>query len=438
MQQQIALQTQRQKQEFKKLLGPALVLLFFFALALRFVAGAAYYNEYDTFWYRDWAWDISNGLFTIYSRAESISLDYPPLYLFLLGITNIFYKIVGQDCNQYLQMLLMKLWPILADVVFGLVLYRLLGRRYGQLTGAVAALLWLFDPAVIFNSAFWGQTDGLLCMLLFLSYWQLLQNRPLWGSFCFAVAGLTKFQALFFLPLFLWLLWYKYGAARFFKGILIAFGTVFAVFLPFSIGAQDPFLLFSVYLGGQDTYQHCTLNAFNIYGLLFKNFLPETETAFFGLSYGQLSTVLLVVSAALLCLLIYFSKRRCVFLYSFLWMNTLFMFTTRMHERYQFVSILFILAAALLHRRRRFFACYAATGFTVLLNQMWPMLYWNNFSNLTHESYTFGVAVFSLFNLLVYVLTAAVCVSYLLQPEENLNAEQPAGLQTFQSKQEDC
>lgn len=436
MQSKTVLQKQLQKQELKHLLGPTLALLFLFAMVVRFVAAVAYYNEYDTFWYRDWAWDTSNGLFTIYNRAESISLDYPPLYLFLLGITNLFYKIVGQDCNQYLQMFLMKFWPILSDGIFALILYRLLGCRYGQLIGVAAAFLWLLDPAAVFNSAFWGQTDGLLCMLLFLSYWQLLQNRPLWGSFCFAVAGLTKFQALFFLPLFLLLLWHKYGAMRFLKGICVAAGTVAAVFLPFSIGAKNPLLLFSVYLGGSGTYQYCTLNAFNLYGFLFKNFSKETEIVFLGLSYGQFSTILLVVMVALLGLLIYFSKRRCIFLYSFLWMNTLFIFTTRMHERYQFVSILFILVATLIHRRRRFLFCYAATSFTVLLNQMWSMLYWNNFSNLTHENYTLGVAVFSLINIVVYILTTTVCVSYVMQSEESLNVGQ-ALPQTIESKQEE-
>ena len=166
---QTSLEKTNYRQRVWQFVLPAGFILMGFALALRLVAGVAYYNEQDTFWYRDWAFDLSNGFFSVYARAEQISLDYPPLYLFLLAITNFFYKIFGRDCSAYLQMLLLKFWPILADFIFGLLLYRLLGRKFGRATGLCAALLWLFDPAVIFNSAFWGQTDGLLCMLLFLS-----------------------------------------------------------------------------------------------------------------------------------------------------------------------------------------------------------------------------------------------------------------------------
>ena len=133
---------------------PAGFILMGFALALRLVAGVAYYNEQDTFWYRDWAFDLSNGFFSVYARAEQISLDYPPLYLFLLAITNFFYKIFGRDCSAYLQMLLLKFWPILADFIFGLLLYRLLGRKFGRATGlcvllaAALSCLFYYIPAL--------------------------------------------------------------------------------------------------------------------------------------------------------------------------------------------------------------------------------------------------------------------------------------------------
>ena len=393
---------------------PAGFILMGFALALRLVAGVAYYNEQDTFWYRDWAFDLSNGFFSVYARAEQISLDYPPLYLFLLAITNFFYKIFGRDCSAYLQMLLLKFWPILADFIFGLLLYRLLGRKFGRATGLCAALLWLFDPAVIFNSAFWGQTDGLLCMLLFLSYWQLLQNRPVWAGVLFAVAGLTKFQALFFLPVFLWFLWQKSRPAKFFGSVAAAAVTVLAVFLPFSVGAKNPLLLFQVYLGGQGAYQKCTLNAFNLYALFFKNFSNDSLPSPFGVSYSVLNYFVLAALAVLLALLLWRARRPCVFVTSFLWMNSLFLFTTRMHESYQFVSVMFILIAAVLHKNRSLLCCYAATTALVLANHLLPMLSWNGAADFNYYSYSLLLAIFSLLNFLTYLVTTGVCVAFLL------------------------
>lgn len=411
---QTDLQESKHREALWQWLLPAGMVLMGFALLLRLVAGVAYYNEQDTFWYRDWAFDLSNGFFSVYARAESISLNYPPLYLFLLGITNLFYKIFGQDCGPYLQMLLMKMWPILADFVFGLLLYCLLTKKFGREVGLAAALLWLFDPSAIFNSSFWGQTDGLLCMLLFLSYWQLLQNRPVWAGALFAVAGLTKYQALFFLPVFLWFLWKKSRPVRFVQSLAAAAVTVLAVFLPFSIGAKDPLLFFKVYLGGQATYNQCTLNAFNVYGLLFKNFKADSLPSAFGVSYATLNYGVLVLLLVLLVVLLWRARRPCIFVFSFLWMNSLFMFTTHMHERYQFVSVMFILIAAVLHKSRSLLGCYAATTVLVLANQLLPMLYWNHAFSLYR--YSLFVAIGSLLNLLVYFVTTGVCVYFLLMP----------------------
>lgn len=413
MQTKTVLQKQQLHAQLTALAGPVIAALFGFALICRIVIGMAYYNEYDTYWYRDWAWDLSNGFFSVYGRAEQISLDYPPLYLFLLGITNLFYRLFGQNCGAYLQMLLMKLWPILADLVFGLLLYRLFGRKFGQLTGAAAAILWLFNPSVLFNSAFWGQTDGLLCMLLFVSYWLLTENRPVWASVLFAVAGLTKFQALFFLPIFLFFLWRQYSLKQFFAGIGAAAGTVLAVFLPFSIGARDPLLLFKVYLGGQNTYQKCTLNAFNVYGLLMKNWVDDSKLSPLGIRYSTLNTVILCLLCGLLLWLLCKARRRCIWTISFLWMNSLFLFTTRMHERYQFVGLVFLLAAALLHKNRRLLFCYIAISMITLINQAVPMLEWNSKAGWLGEHYSTVLGVFSLINLMLYGLTTVICLHFL-------------------------
>lgn len=73
-----------------------------FSLLLRIIIGGAYFNDYDTYWYRDWVFDIQqNGLFTAYARADVTALDYPPLYLFLLGIVGQLYKVFGNDCVSF-------------------------------------------------------------------------------------------------------------------------------------------------------------------------------------------------------------------------------------------------------------------------------------------------------------------------------------------------
>ena len=92
---QTSLEKTNSRQRVWQVVLPAGFILMGFAVALRLVAGVAYYNEQDTFWYRDWAFDLSNGFFSVYARAEQISLDYPPLYLFCLQLQTFFIKFLG-------------------------------------------------------------------------------------------------------------------------------------------------------------------------------------------------------------------------------------------------------------------------------------------------------------------------------------------------------
>ena len=65
----------------KKIIDIFFIVLLFGAL-LRLAIGIGYYNPQDTLWYKAWAMELNNGLFDIYSRAEQVNLDYPPIYLF--------------------------------------------------------------------------------------------------------------------------------------------------------------------------------------------------------------------------------------------------------------------------------------------------------------------------------------------------------------------
>ena len=67
----------------KKIFDIFFIVLIFGAL-LRFAIGIGYYNPQDTLWYKAWAMELNNGIFDIYTKADQISLDYPPIYLFFL------------------------------------------------------------------------------------------------------------------------------------------------------------------------------------------------------------------------------------------------------------------------------------------------------------------------------------------------------------------
>ncbi len=397
--------------------GKVFMVMLLFAVLLRLLIGMGYFNAYDTYWYRNWALASQNGLFDLYNNQQ-INLDYPPIYVVFLSITGFFYRFVGNtEAHNYVQMLFMKSWPIIFDVLAGVAIY-FYTKRYGQKEALFASGMWLFSPATIFNSSFWGQTDGLMCLVLLLSFW-ILEKHPVMAAVMFAVSGLTKFQCLYFTPVFLYLLYKNYGLKRFLMAIGAAALTVLVTFLPFMIATGRPMLFFEVYLNGGNSYPYLTLNAFNFYGIFGLNWVEETKGVLFGLNYAQFNLFLTLLIFVAVFVLMMVSKRKCPFLFSFVLMQTLFMFTTRMHERYQFAVLIFILIATIIYKQKEFFNSFLMLTVIITINQAVPMFDWQNGNSfLGGNNYTYIMSIVSVLNLAVFVYSVYHSIKFLLKGEE--------------------
>ncbi len=89
------------------------------------------------------------------------------------------------------------------------------------------------------------------------------------------------------------------------------------------------------------------------------------------------------------------------------------MFTTRMHERYQFVVLIFLLGALIVHKSRDFFYLYLAHSIIILANHLIPMFHWNNGGSGISESYYGLMVFFSVLNLLLYVVSSYITFKHL-------------------------
>ena len=401
----------------KKIIDIFFIILLFGTL-LRLAIGIGYYNPQDTLWYKAWAMELNNGLFDIYSRADQVNLDYPPIYLFFLKITGAIYSVTGESVHDYTEMLIMKTWPVLGDIICAVAIFYVF-KKQSPKTGLVASALWMFNPSAIFNCAFWGQTDSIMCLLLLVSFVALEREKPVLASVLFALAGMTKYQCLFFTPLFLTELFVKHRISKMLKGIAAAAATVAIVFIPFMIGSKNPFLFLDVYLKGQGTYPYCTLNAYNVYGIFGLNWKEDTVGT---PSLYALSFVLVAVLIAFMIFCYLKAKRSSVWVMGFFFMNTLFMFMTRMHERYQFVALIFILMAAIVHKHRGFFYCFAGISVITLLNQVIPMFSWRTENSFFDNYYGELMVTFSVINLILYFVSSYVCIKFMFKNNEEKEA----------------
>src|SRR5258708_3980532 len=156
-----------------------------------------------------WATSVyEHGLFNLYKQHPP---DYPPVYMAMLGVVAELaapHGALNVDTNGELVRLL-KLFPVLADLLMIAVVYGWL-RRKPTLRWLIPGLLAIY-PAVFADSAWWGQTDSLLTLLLILTLIALNRTRPLVAWAFFGVALLTKFQRIVLLPLFFTLTFRRYG-----------------------------------------------------------------------------------------------------------------------------------------------------------------------------------------------------------------------------------
>lgn len=159
-----------------------------FAFLLRAAAAVGFFSTFDTYWYRNWAVDLPNGLFSVYKRADLIQLDYPPLYLILLYPIGLVYKVTGTEINDYAQMALLKFWPVVFDVLTVIAIYLLL-RRKNQNIALLCSGLWAVNPSAVFNSSFWGQTDSVMVFFLLLAFFYLYEQRFITASVLFPLQG---------------------------------------------------------------------------------------------------------------------------------------------------------------------------------------------------------------------------------------------------------
>lgn len=165
--------------------------------------------------------------------------------------------------------LYLKLPAILADIVTAWLLLAV-GRRLGRdWLGVGVAAFYLFSPAILYDGAYFGQTDTILVMFLVAAVWAYLARRPMWFGAMLMAAPLMKAQAVFALPILgmlmlgQWRLW-KAHWWRVAAGGVLTFGVVLA--LSWWTGNLGQFE--RGYFGLSAFYPMVTVRAFNFWWLL--------------------------------------------------------------------------------------------------------------------------------------------------------------------------
>ena len=345
-----------------------------------------------------WATRVFEGGFSAF-YAPDVFTDYPPGYIYVLYVLGAIFHYFKITYLSPTMLILIKLPNILCDIAAGALIYRIGSKKVSKGTALFLSAIYLFNPAVLINSAVWGQVDSLLVICVLLLCLFLMEGKVVPACFIFALGLLHKPQMLVFAPLLLYGI-YEQDIRGLFDcrksshrsqnvstskktslnklcldalGGLAALGTFFLAMVPFGMDKVIP-----QYTDTLTSYPYVSVNAYNFWAYLGKNWASQEELVWGIISYKNLGSVLIVLLTLISTVIFEVMRRkkredRYFVTGSFL-MITTFMFSVRMHERYLYPAMLLLVFAYLFNRQRSFVWAYILLSIAHFLN-VWHVLY---------------------------------------------------------------
>ena len=339
---------------------------------------------------------------------DRVGCDYPPLYLYILGILatlahdlrtwseghqGLWLQWFHSYPNLYvIDLFCLKLPANLADIAAAWLLGKLLlakswfgqnqSRENQQISHHLvryAVLIYAFNPTLLLNSALWGQVDSILNLILLGVMWCLWQRRFWWAVVGCGLAVLFKPQGLFLLPIVFYAELTKRPWWHWFVAIPFGLGIIWTITVPFlwsktvalwsnqnleSLSSNlfhnlfpnilqtlwQPFnFLIDRFKGTIDLYPYGSVNAFNWW--MFINWKPDNVKIWYNFTYHDLGLFLLISATVWLGIFLFRLRSELTIHWArYVAMAVMyvgiFVLPTRIHERYVLYSLPFLLIIA--------------------------------------------------------------------------------------------
>ena len=302
------------------------------------------------------AWSATVSSVAPWHFYDSVWCDYPPGYLYILApaglLKNLFPLVQGRIFN-----VLLKLPACTCDILGGIFIYKAVKKHESEALALKIAALYIFCPAIIINSAVWGQIDSVFTLFIILSLYELNGERYLKSALFLGISLSVKIQTLMFAPIFAYVfleriredkrLWKTFFACA---AVFLAVPCVLA--LPFAV-LKPPQFVPELYMSTMGQYPYASLNAFNLFSLLGAN-QAKASNPFFFLSFRAWGVIFVVLAVLYIGYLYLNARGRGKIYYTAgLLITLIFVFSSDMHERYLFPAMLLYVASFALSGDRK-------------------------------------------------------------------------------------
>lgn len=313
--------------------------------------------------------------------------DYPPGYMYVLYLLGLVRNIFDIQWFSKVSFILLKMPSILCDLVTSILLYKVASKKMRYVPSVVLAGVYLLTPAIILDGAVWGQVDSVFTLFVVLTCYFVSQKKLPFAYFSFVIGTLIKPQTLVFAPIILigiieqvfieglrdgdrkafFSLFWKNLAAGVSSLVVFVLGL-----LPF--GLQESISQYTETLG---SYPYASVNAYNFWTLIGKNWVSQDEIFLF-LPYkvwGTLSIIFIVIVVLYLGLRWKDSEDKYYMLSAGL-ISFVFLFSVRMHERYVYPAFALILFAYAVKPRWKTYLSYLVVSGGCFLNMAHMLFYY--------------------------------------------------------------
>ena len=195
------------------------------------------------------------------------------------------------------------------------------------------AVIWI-SPVVLFNSSMWAQCDSLYTFFALLAVYLLYKEKNIPAFVFLGIALSFKLQAIFVLPFFLFIYFYKKSFSI--LNFLIVPAVLWISTIPAIIAGRGLFTGFTLYFNQTNEYGCVMMN--------YPSFLMTMSYDYMQENYKTVSGIGLAITVFVLALwMVWFINKKPVLSYeNFIFIALMLTYTTvfflpAMHDRYGFV-----------------------------------------------------------------------------------------------------
>ena len=279
-------------------------------------------------------------------------LDYPPGYMYVLWLTRLLRGLLGFEYDSVAYTFLIKLPPMVADLASAYLIYRLAMEKLDSRWALFLSAAYVFGPGVVYTSSVWGQIDSFYTLFMVLALYYISKDDVVKASVVYAIALITKPQALLFGPVLLFWVISKKDWKILVKAVSIGLGCMWLLALPFG-QSLSPLWLINLYKNTFNGYRYFTINGYNLYMLAGLNWQKLDKVA----GAESINTVVILL-CFVFCRIIYFRRKENkgkIFSTALVFITVFFSFCTMMHERYMHPAIILALVCYVLTEKKEYF-----------------------------------------------------------------------------------